>query len=535
MRTVAGIALVSALLVGSIDQGRLLASPSRAVAGILSAPSAGSPARLQAAFRTLPLSFEANRGQVDHRVKFLSRGGGYTFFLTSTDAVLATFAPSRRTRIVPGPLNPGKLESSALPRQSVVRFRPVGGTAHPQLVGLDMLPGKVNYFIGNNRRRWQVDIPTYGSVAYRSVYPRIDLVYYGTQGRLECDWVLRPGANPRAIRLRIEGAGRLRLDREGNLVLGGRLGTLVQSKPLIYQQTGRTRQIIAGRYTLIGPHAVGFNVASYDVTRPLIIDPVLLYSTYLGGSGSDHSSGIALDGAGEAYITGSTDSSNFPVVNALQPTPGGGNCTNGSGGASPCTDAFIAELSPAGNSLIYSTYLGGPGNNSGNAVALDSAGNAYVAGSTSSTGFPVKNALQSSSAGAVDAFIAKIGESPATPTPTATPAPTATSTSTPTPTATPKSLHVAVSGTLRANHSGTLRVTVSDPPPGMHGSDGPVAGATIRLDARSVGIKKVLMMRTSARGVATFRNVHPRRAGVATLKVSKTGFPSVAVPVKVRP
>jgi len=334
-----------------------------------------------ASFGALPLSFELNRGQSDSRVRFLVHGSSYALFLTSTDAVLATFAPSRAAPIVPDPLDPGKLKRRAPPRESLVRFHPLGAAPHPQLVGLDRLPGTVNYFIGNGPPRWHTDIPTYARVLYRSIYPGIDLVYYGRQGHLECDWVLRPGANPATIRLRVEGAGPLHLDGEGNLVLQSRPGTLMQSKPSIYQQTGRTRQIIAGRYALIGPHEVGFKVASYDVTRPLIIDPVLLYSTYLGGSDSDQSTGVALDGAGDAYITGSTNSSNFPIANARQ-----------AAAAAP-PDAFVAKVNSAGTALIYSTYLGGAGDDAGNGIAVDSQGDTFVTGDTKSADFPTVNGL----------------------------------------------------------------------------------------------------------------------------------------------
>jgi Beta-propeller repeat len=210
----------------------------------------------------------------------------------------------------------------------------------------------------------------------------------------------------------------------------------------------------------------------------------------------------------------------------------------------------VSELGPAGNSLIYSTYLGGPGNNTGSAIALDGAGNAYVTGSTSSAGFPVKNAFQASSGGATDTFLAKIGEPPAKPTavpPTTTQtlvlsAVTLTLTLTPTvapalaPTVTPKTIHVAVSGVLRANHFGTLRVTVSDPEPAIQpggNSNAPLAGVNVRLDARSVGIKTALKTITNGHGVATFRKVHPLRSGMAILKVSKTGFASVTRRVRV--
>ncbi|MBV9278989.1 MAG: SBBP repeat-containing protein [Chloroflexi bacterium] len=206
-------------------------------------------------------------------------------------------------------------------------------------------------------------------------------MYYGRQGHLECDWVLHPGADPARIRLRVGGAARLRLDDEGNLVLQGSPGTLVESKPSIYQEIGRTRQVVAGRYVILGPHDVGFRVAPYDAARPLIIDPVLLSSTYLGGSANDQASGIAVDGAGDAYITGSTESSSFPVSNALYTT------------AAAPPGAFVAKLNSAGTALLYSTYLGGAGDDAGSGIAVDSQGDAVLTGVTKSANFPTVNGL----------------------------------------------------------------------------------------------------------------------------------------------
>jgi hypothetical protein len=316
------------------------------------AGAARQPGR--ASYGTLPLSFEVNQGQSDERVKFLSRGKGYSLFLTPAEAVLR------------------------LRGTSVVRMRLLGSNPHPELTGLDPLPGKSNYFIGSDPTRWQRDVPSYARVKYAGVYPGIDLVYYGNQRELEYDLVVAPGADPRRITLAFDGVRKLSLDPSGRLVLETSEGDLVQHAPVIYQDIGGTRRQVDGRYVLRASRRVGFEVARYDTTRPLIIDPVLTYSTYLGGGGNDVGNAIALDGARNAYMTGVTDSINFPGVGAgsIQLAP------NGS------TDVFVTKLNAAGNALVYSTYLGGSNGDIGFAIAVDAEGNAYVTGETSSPTVP---------------------------------------------------------------------------------------------------------------------------------------------------
>jgi hypothetical protein len=383
-----------------------------------------SPSRVAAQYVQLPLSFEINEGQTDPSVKYLAHGQGYTLWLTADQAVLglrSTAQPSTSTLPARHP--------EALGRRAVVRLKLVGSDPAPSVRGEQPLPGQSNYFLGNNPQAWHTDIPTFAQVRYRNVYRGVDLVYYGRQGQLEYDFVVQPGADPRSIQFAINSdeqvgdrqkpvgsameaqdpapAGQsavdnrkssipvpLRIEENGDLVVDVKGGEVTFHKPLVYQPTTNyepktqnqeprttNQKPIDGHYVLKG-RRVTFAVGSYDRRRPLVIDPMLSYSTYLGGTGSDVAYGIAVDSSGDAYITGSTGSLDFPIVSAEQPTYGG----NG--------DTFVVKLNSTGSGIIYSTYLGGSGPDTGNAIAIDSSGNAYVAGSTSSAAFPTVNAFQ---------------------------------------------------------------------------------------------------------------------------------------------
>jgi hypothetical protein len=327
------------------------------------------------------LSFEANEGQTDPAVRFLSRGPGYALFLTSSEAVLA--------------LRQGKSAPKAL------RMKIEGAHVAPTVAGVEALPGKSNYFIGNDRGKWRKGIHTFAKVEYRNVYPGVNLVYYGKQRQLEYDFVLSPGADPNAIRLAFEGAETLAIDGGGDLVLKLGGGEVRMRKPAIYQERAGKREPVAGRYILRETNRVGVEVMAYDATRPLVIDPVLVYSTYLGGSGvQDVGFAIAVDGSGSAYVTGETTSLDFP-------TTGLGFDTSFNG----FTDAFVTKLDASGSNLVYSTYLGGSTDgDSGQAIAVDSTGHAYVAGHTSSSNFPTTALAFDTSfnGGGFDAFVTKL-------------------------------------------------------------------------------------------------------------------------------
>jgi PKD repeat protein len=351
----------------------------------------------------LPLQFEANLGQTESNVKFLARGPGYTVFLTPSEAVLVlrSAEPNEETHapVLPGldRRPPRQRERKTSPERdaTVVRLGLVGANPNPEVAGLEPLLGKVNYFRGNDPRKWLTGIPTYTKVRYRDVYAGVDVVYYGAQRQLEYDFVVAPGADPTRIRLAVTGAEALGVDGAGDLLLKTATGALRLHKPLIYQEGDAGRQEIAGGYVLLGKDRVGFRVAAYDAGRPLVIDPVLSYSTYLGGICGDAGYGIAVDSAGDIYVTGQTCSSDFPSVNALQPTWRG-------------ADVFVAKINAAGSAFVYSTYLGGSSEDAGRSIAVDSVGNAYVSGHTYSSDFPTVNALQSTRGGPYDGFVAKI-------------------------------------------------------------------------------------------------------------------------------
>jgi hypothetical protein len=367
----------------------------------------GAQSSASEALGKLPLIFEANQGQADSQVKFLSRGAGYGLYLTPTEAVIRLRNPSAKSEI-------------RNPKSEIVTMKFVGANPHPQMAGLDKLRGKSNYLIGGDPKKWRSDIANYARVEYKAIYPGVDLVYYGNQRQLEYDLIVAPGVDPNVIKLDFDGARKIEIDRRGDLVLKLATGELRLRKPEIYQQIGRTRVPVEGKYILrrnivsgatTNPNpeirnpkseiSVAFHVGNYDKSRPLIIDPMLNYSSFIGGNDSDEGFAIAVDGAGNAYVTGRTFSARgFPAKNAFMPTGQGS------------FDAFVTKIDPSKvgpDSLIYSTFLGGNDDDEGFGIAVDGAGNAYVTGRTfSARGFPVVNAFQSQGQGSFDAFVTKL-------------------------------------------------------------------------------------------------------------------------------
>src|SRR5712672_1576210 len=352
--------------------------------------AAATDARLSESYGKLPLQFEANRGQTQKDVRFLSRGPGYSLYLTAGEAVLVLAKPDAKAQ-----------EKSVALRMSLV-----GAARKPHITGLDELPGKANYFIGKDRSKWRANVPTYAKVQYRNVYPGVDLVYYGNQRQLEYDFVVAPGADPKRIALGFKGADKLEIDAKGDLVLRAAGGEVRQHKPVVYQEIDGIRQEIDGGYVRKGANRVGFRLAAYDTARPLIIDPVLSYSTYLGGSGREKGLAIAVDRDGNAYVTGLVSSTDFPTTaGAFQPIFGGGTAFGGGQGF----DAFVTKFDSTGSALLYSTYLGGSDDDQGLGIAVDTNGNAYVTGSTKSANFPTTaGAFQPTYGGVTDAFVTKL-------------------------------------------------------------------------------------------------------------------------------
>lgn len=368
------------------------------------------------AFGKMPLAFEENKGQTDAQVRFLSRGNGYSLFLTDTAAVLSLHggtAPTGRSGKRPFDL----VAKMAAARESlgttdVVRMELAGATHGSRVTGADQLPGTSNYFIGNDPAKWRSSVPTFAKVQYEGVYPGVDLVYYGNQSQLEYDFVVAPNASPKPIRLLFDGAQNLRLETNGDLAVIAESGQVVLHKPVVYQTIDGKREPVEGSFTLLAKNTVGFRLGEYDTTKQLIIDPVLAYSTFLGGSSFDLGTAVAAGSDGSAYIVGITSSLDFPVsAGAYQSTQ---NSADLDGVFT--FEAFVSKINPAGTALVYSTYLGGSGTgttqdriNFGDvgdfaySIAVDSAGNAYVAGGTFSTDFPVTSgAFQSTDKGSAN-------------------------------------------------------------------------------------------------------------------------------------
>jgi hypothetical protein len=338
---------------------------------------ASAPVSTSAAqFGGLPLRFEANAGQWNRAVRYSARTGAYQLFFTPREVVLTH-------------------EGRTL-GMSLVRSNP-----SPVIEGTDRFAGNTNYFIGP-RSQWRTAVPQFSRVRYAAVYPGIDVVYYGNGSQLEYDFVLRPQADPGRIRMKFSGAQRLTLTPGGDLLVESDGSSLVQKKPLIYQQEpgSKARREIAGRYRLLGHNMVGVELARYDRTQQLTIDPVLSYSSLIGGSGNDAVTCLQVDKSGLLYLAG------YVSNNDLQ-----GNDSSFQAASKGGTDGFLAIVNPkasGGDSLTYFSYIGGDGSDQINAMALDGIGNVYLAGSTTSNYFPLGGInVQGSLQGGTDAFVVK--------------------------------------------------------------------------------------------------------------------------------
>lgn len=431
-----------------------------------SRPTSGNMARAipdrKASVTRLPLNFEPNRGQIDKRVNFISRGRGHgLFFEQNSIAIVSQESRASRTQ------QRGSI-------RNIVRMKLEDGNLNPEIVGLDRQPGIANYLIGKNRERWRTNIPTFAKVSYKKVYSGIDVIFYGREGFLEFDYIVAPGANPNDIAFSFEGIDLQKIDDNGDLNIQSDLGELKFFRPSIHQMRDGKTVPVKGQFAIREDSKVGFTVASYDKTLPLVIDPILTYSTTYGGTGLDEGKGIAVDDSGNtyvagwtlvvdfpfssgayqetkngfyncfvtkiaadgatvlystllggsyfdkafdididdlgnAYITGVTSSDDFPTVGPVQADYGGDGVAPLHLGlvALESGDAFVAKLNASGSALVYSTFLGGGGIDNGFGIAVDSDYNAHVTGVTTSGDFPVDSAIQSSLDGDSDAFMAK--------------------------------------------------------------------------------------------------------------------------------
>ena len=377
-------------------------------------PSSAPGIKVEAFYGQLPLYFIVNRGQVDRRVKLYARAGGQTLWFTREGACF-TFAQPKAVREDSngkGPLagmrQPRVGNSKGAPPM-VVRQIPLGMSKNSEIIPLEPQEARVNYFLGNDPRKWRTNIPTYRAVLYRDAYPGIDLKFYGHGRQLEYDVIVRPGADPRQVKFRYRGIRSLKLTPEGDLAIKLPDGSeLTHRKPVIYQEIDDRRTARQGTFQILDRTTFGFQVADYDRQYALVIDPVLAFATYLGGSAEDRGQAIAVDKDGNICVTGYTYSDNFPLANAYD---AGWNAT----------EVFVTKYRPSGSAMIFSTFFGGPSADWGYGVAVDGDCNIYVTGATITTiGFPLVDAFQplfgngSYEIDTTDAFVAKFDKTGST-------------------------------------------------------------------------------------------------------------------------
>lgn len=414
----------------------------------------------------LPLYIIENQGQVDSRVKIYERGAGHATFFTGNGLILSLTVDEAKVDKA-SHHDELKTDGNVKITTETLELSFVGANDRPVITAQDRQTGYANYFVGNDKTKWRSNIPTYGALTYKDVYKNIDIKFYGNNREIEHDVIVRPGGDPSMVIFAYKGAQGLKINKSGDLVVSLKRGNIIERKPVIYQEIHGERVAVEGSYKILkmeeaGLFSYGFTVASYDGTKDLVIDPVLSYSTYLGGLSVDHGLAIAVDNTGAVYVTGYTASLDFPLAGSIQGVIGGGidvfiTKINASGsaviystylggtgddfgfgvavdntGAAYLTgytkssdfpvvtpalgalgiggvfDAFVTKINPAGSAIVYSTYLGGTGEEWGRGIAVDSAGAAYVTGNTASADFPLMNPIQPTFAGLIDAFITKV-------------------------------------------------------------------------------------------------------------------------------
>jgi hypothetical protein len=371
-------------------------------------------AHISNAYGQIPLYFVQNDGQIDDKVALYEKGIGHTTFFTKDGVYLSLTSPQNTPPIKgEGVKNTPPQHRTPSPLvMERIKLTFLNANKTPDIVAVDPQEGKVNYLIGKDPKQWKTNVPTYKSVLYKEVYPGIDIKFYGNNRQMEYDVVVKPGADPSQVRFSYEGIQGLNIAENGDLEIELKDGKMVQKKPVIYQEIDGHRVSVDGAFQLSSGEtlpkrgfAYGIQLTSYDKTHPLVIDPTLIYSTYIGGgvggSGFENGTGIAVDLSGNAYVMGSTDSPDFPLVSPLDGVLGG------------YSDAFVTKINAAGTALVYSTYLGGrSGGEYGNDIAVDGVGNAYVTGYTDSSDFPMVAPIDGVLGDGIgtngDAFVAKI-------------------------------------------------------------------------------------------------------------------------------
>jgi hypothetical protein len=391
MAALAALAVVAMVAVGMVGMhGYRGKSASRPVAtqatkaSVNASISNDQRSRVRASLAALPLAFEANQGQSDPQVKYMAKGNGYRLFLTSSQAIFKLSPGLRSSEVLDMMMDKRRgaagtkaymkqreLQRSHGTSMAVVRMN-LGAGANTQLSAEDLQPGKVNYFLGNNPANWRSNIPLYGQVKYRNVYPGVDMAFHGVAQKLEFDYIVNPGADAARIGLDFEGAKRIQTNEAGDLVLTTSAGPMELHKPLAYQTKNGTREAVDARFVIKRGNQVAFEIGGYDHSRELVIDPTVTYSTYFGGKGADYGISIAVDSGGNTYVAGATDSSSIP---GWTTAPVGG------------FDTFVTKLNSSG-ALQFTTEFGGSQDDFAGGIAVDSQG-IYVSGTTDSSDFPI--------------------------------------------------------------------------------------------------------------------------------------------------
>jgi hypothetical protein len=364
--------------------------------------------QMQATYGDIPLAFEANHGQTGPQVKFLAHTPSYNVFLSSGQMVLSirpstiishekgsgTGISSSQTLLnAEGrPSSPGRFQNN---KTELVRLSLIDSNQNAEIAGEDRQPGIVNYFIGNRPEKWRTKIPTYKRIRYKNIYPGIDLLYYGNQSRVEHDFIVAPGADPIKIELGVEGVDSLNINSNGDLILTKGKDAICFRAPKAYQESNGVRTSVTAGYVISNATHISFSISQYNRTLPLIIDPVLVYSTFLGGSMDDAAVAVQVDSSGNAYVAGYTDSVDFPGTLQNGPPPSGMN-------------TFVAKLDATGSNLIYADYIGGTGDDYAFAMVIDASGDALLTGNTGSTDFPTVEPYQAQNSGTESAFVTKI-------------------------------------------------------------------------------------------------------------------------------
>jgi len=336
----------------------------------------------QASYGQIPLSFIANTGQTDPNVKFQVKGAGHSIFFTPNEIAFVAF---------PTPNEPGNQATTS----SVVRSSLANSNPNPTISGLEKLPGVANFLLGEDSSKWQTNVPTFNGVVYQNVNQGIDRVFKGTEGQLKSEFLVAPFADQSQIRMNYTGVNDIRLRDDGSLILETPLGELIDNAPIVYQDINGQRVNVPAAYNLLGNNQVNFSLGYFDPTQPLVIDPVLAYSTYLGGSGNETANRITVDSTGAAYIIATTFNNFTTTPGAYQTTPGGQS------------DIFVTKVNPEGTALVYSTYIGDPNNDEGFDIAVDSQANAYLTGPVN-PGYPTTAGSFKSTANITSAAVTKL-------------------------------------------------------------------------------------------------------------------------------